>query len=94
MSKVTVLCWQEIPSVVEVKDDSGTEKIQLSTKFQELIDLIAMRRGLAGTDEYLMEWRKEAQAEREGDAKSVAESVAAEIEGNYEQIKADALAKS
>ncbi len=94
MTKVTIVCWQEIPSLVEAKDASGTEKIELSTKFQELIDLIAMRRGLGGTDEYLMQWRKEKRPDGEGDPKSVAEAVAAEIEASYEQIKADALAKS
>ena len=94
MTKLTILSWQEIPSVVEAKDGEGIHKVQLSQKFQELIDLIAMRRGLAGTDSYLMEWRKEAQPEREGDAQSVAESLAAEIEGRYEQIKSDALANS
>lgn len=94
MSKLTLLCWQEIPSVVEAKDASGAHKVQLSQKFQELIDLIAMRRGLAGTDSYLTEWNKEAQPDRESDAKSAAESLAAEIEARYEQIKADALAKS
>jgi hypothetical protein len=94
VSKLNILFWQEIPSVVEAKDASGSHKVQLSQKFQELIDLIAMRRGLAGADNYLMEWRKEAQPDREGDAKTVAQSLAAEIETRYEQIKADALAKS
>jgi hypothetical protein len=94
VSKLTLLCWQEIPSVVEAKDSSGSHKVQLSQKFQELIDLIAMKRGSAGTDNYLMEWHKVAQPDREGDAKTVAESLAAEIEGRYEQIKADSLAKS
>ena len=90
---MTVLCWQEIPSVVEAKDASGTHKVQLSQRFQELIDLIAMRRGLAGTDSYLMEWGKQAQADREEDAKSAAESLAAEIEARYQEIKTEALAK-
>jgi len=94
VSKLNVLSWQEIPSVVEARDASGSHKIQLSQKFQELIDLIAMRRGSAGTDNYLMEWHKVAQPDREGDAKSAAEGLAAEIESRYEQIKADALAKS
>ncbi|MEM7224465.1 MAG: virulence factor [Pseudomonadota bacterium] len=94
MSKLNILCWQEIPSVVEAKDDSGTHKVQLSQKFQELIDLIAMRRGLAGTDSYLMEWGKEAQPDREEDAKTAAENLAAEIEARYQEIKADALAKT
>ena len=79
--------------MVEAKDASGTHKVQLSQKFQELIDLIAMRRGLAGTDAYLMEWGKQAQPDRDGDAKSAAESLAAEIEARYAEIKADALAK-
>ncbi len=94
MAKCTVLCWQEIPSVVEAKDDNGAHKIQLSERFQELIDLVAMRRQLAGTDAYLMEWRKEPPEEREGSAQEVAEIVAAEIEERYEQIKQEALKKT
>lgn len=80
--------------MVEAKDDSGTHKVQLSQQFQELIDLIAMKRGLAGTDAYLMEWGKQPHSERDGDAKSAAEDVAAEIEARYQEIKSDALAKS
>ena len=48
MAKVAVMCWQEIPSAVEVKDGEGTQKVQLSNRFLELIDMIAMRRKLAG----------------------------------------------
>ena len=94
MAKWTVLCWQEIPSVVEAKDDEGAHKIQLSQQFQELIDMIAMRRNLAGTDAYLMEWRKEDVQEREGSAHHVAEAVAAEIEARYETIKEEAIRKT
>ena len=53
MAKYSILYWQEIPSVVEATDGAGTSKQQLSSRFQELIDLIAMKRGLAGTDAYL-----------------------------------------
>ena len=91
MAKWTTLCWQEIPSVVEASDDDGTHKVQLSERFQELIDMIAMRRKLAGTDAYLMEWSKQATEEREGAAQEVAEAVAAEIEARYEDIKATAI---
>ena len=94
MAKWTVLCWQEIPSVVEAKDDDGSHKVQLSQRFQELIDLVAMRRNLAGTDDYLMEWRKEAMQERDGSAHAVAEAVAAELEERYETIKDEALQTS
>ena len=44
MTKMTILCWQEIPSVVEARGDAGTHKVELSLRFQELIDLIAMKR--------------------------------------------------
>lgn len=91
MIKVTLLCWQEIPSAVEVKDPEGTQKVQLSARFLELIDMVAMRRKLAGTDDYLMQWRKEKLPDREGSAADVAKTVAGEIEARYEEIKEEAL---
>lgn len=94
MTNMTVLCWQEIPSVVEAKDEDGTHKVQLSQQFQELIDLIAMKRGLGGSDDYLLHWCKEKYPESDAPAKAAAETLAAEIEANYDQIKSDALAKS
>ena len=94
MTSLTVLCWQEIPSVVEAKDEDGTHKVQLSQQFQELIDLIAMKRGLGGSDDYLLQWQKEKYPESDAPAQSAAETLAAEIEAKYDQIKSDALAKS
>lgn len=92
MAKVAVMCWQEIPSAVEVKDGEGTQKVQLTSRFLELIDMIAMRRKLAGTDDYLMQWRKDNQPDREGKAADVARAVAEEIEARYDQIREQALA--
>lgn len=91
MAKCTVLCWQEVPSVVEANDGSSTHKIQLSERFQELIDLVAMRRGLDGTDSYLMEWRKDPPQMRDGTAKEAATALAGEIEARYEEIRAEAI---
>ena len=93
MAKVTILYWQEIPSVVEARDRSGRHKIELSQRFQELIDLIAMKKKLAGTDEYLVQWSKGAPKERDGDPETVARAVAEEIEARYDAIKADEIAK-
>lgn len=94
MTKLTLLCWQEIPSVVEAKDGKEVHKVELSLKFQELIDLIAMKRGLGGTDEYLMHWNKRPRPEVETGATEAAEALAGEIEADYERIKADAIANS
>ena len=93
MAKVTILYWQEIPSVVEARDPSGRHKIELSQRFQELIDLVAMKKKLAGTDEYLIQWSKGAPEEHEGDPESAAKAVAEDIEGRYDAIRAEELAK-
>lgn len=78
--------------MVEARDEAGTHKVQLSARFQELIDMAAMRRGLAGTDGYLDEWRRGRPVEREGKAREAAEAMAAEIEAHYEEIRAAAIA--
>ena len=93
MARVTILYWQEIPSVVEARDRSGRHKIELSQRFQELIDLVAMKKKLAGTDEYLIQWNKGDPEEREGDPETVVRAVAEDIEARYAAIRAEELAK-
>jgi hypothetical protein len=92
VAKCSILSWQDIPSVVEARDASGSHKIQLSDRFQELIDMVAMRRGLAGSDEYLESWRRGRPKEREGSAQDAAQSLAEEIEAQYDEIRAAAIA--
>lgn len=94
MAKCTVLCWQEVPSVIEANDGASMHKIQLSDRFQELIDMVAMRRGLAGTDTYLMEWRKDPPLVRDGTAKEAAVALSQEIESRFEEIKSEAIERS
>lgn len=87
MAKFAIMYWQEIPSLVEANDDGGTHKIQLSEKFQELIDHAAMKRGLAGTDGYLEEWHRGDATERDGSAEEVAKAVSEELEAQYDDFK-------
>ena len=94
MARITIVYWREIPSVVEARDRRGRHKIELSQRFQELIDLIAMKEKLAGTDEYLALWNKGRPTEHEGDPEAAAAAVAGEIEARYETIRAEELAKS
>ena len=93
MAKYTVLYWQDIPSVIEAKDGAATHKVQLSQRFQELIDVAAMRQGLAGTDAYLEQWRRGKRVAREGSAEEVASTVKAELEAEFRTIRAAALGK-
>jgi hypothetical protein len=93
MAKCTVLCWQEIPSLVDAREGRASHKVQLSERFQELIDAVAMRRGLAGTDDYLAAWNKLPPEERDGTPQEAAEALAHEIESRFEEIKAKALGR-
>ncbi len=93
MARVTVLYWQNIPSLVEVADSGKVQKRQLSQRFQELIDLIAMKKRLGGSDAYLEHWHKGKPEMRDGPVDSVATAAAEEIEARYEEIRAAALAE-
>ena len=77
--------------MVEAKDENGVHKLQLDQKFQKLIDAVAMRKGLAGTDTYLEEWRRGKPVAREGSAEEVAAAVKAELEAEFRTIRAAAL---
>jgi len=70
------------------------DKVQLSEPFQELIDLIAMKRGLDGSDDYLLHWKRQSLDDRDGNVEDVAQAVASEIEATYATVRAEALANS
>ncbi len=87
MAKYSIMYWQEIPSLVEARAGRDKAKRQLSERFQELIDMAAMRRKLDGSDDYLLHWRKGDWQERDGSADQVVSAVGAEIEAEFESIK-------
>ena len=88
MARFRILYWHEIPTVVEATDDQGNRhKEELSSRFQELIDRVAMRRKLAGTDAYLEGWRRTRPKTREGEAVDVAKMIASELEDTFDDIK-------
>ncbi len=91
MANYSILYWQDIPSVVEAKDENGVHKLELEPKFQAMIDLVAMRKELAGTDAYLEEWRRGKRLARDGTAEEVAIAVKAELEADFQAIQAAAL---
>jgi hypothetical protein len=86
--------WQEIPSLVEAV--AGDERVRrpLSGRFQHLIDAAAMRRGVIGTDAYLDGWRVGPIHIRQGSPGEVAAAVAAEIEGQFEEIRRGAMSSA
>lgn len=73
--------------MVEASDGDGNRhKEQLSARFQELIDLVAMRKKLVGTDAYLEGWRRSRPENREGEVEDVAKRVASELEATYDNV--------
>ena len=91
MTTYTILYWQEIPSLVEATDGESTRKVQLSDRFQDLIDRTAMRRNLAGTDAYIEGFKKGPSIEAKGDPEEAVRFVTKKLEGNFEEIAKAAL---
>ena len=89
MPEVTIVYWRDIPAQVIVGRGRKGAKKQLQERFEQAIDRAAMKSGLAGTDDYLSEWRKVQTANIEGDAGSIANAEVERLEAEYtrERIK-------
>jgi len=61
-AELTVISWRDIPAQVTAKEGRTKARAQLSERFQLAIDNAAMRAGMAGTDAYLEEWRRDTRA--------------------------------
>lgn len=85
MADVTVVYWRDIPAQVIVGRGRKAVKHPLPERFEQAIDRAAMASGMAGTDEYLSQWRKAAPVSREGDAPTAAAAEAARIDTEYGQ---------
>ncbi len=82
MTRVQVLYWQEIPSLVRATGADGTQvSRQLPDWFQQEIDRVAMEQGLVGSDAYLEQWQWAEPEERDGAVNDVLDAVEAELAG-------------
>lgn len=86
MTRYRIVHWKEIPSMVEADDGHQTARRQLSQKFQDLIDALAMRENATEGDTYLEGWGQGDWIERPGSPDEVAEAVAAEVEGGFQAL--------
>jgi hypothetical protein len=94
MAEYAILYWQDIPSMVEASDGDSMYKAQLSVRFQQLIDLAAMKRGVSGSDVYLDGFHRGERQQRNGSPQAVAEMVQRELEAQYSAIRASILGKT
>jgi hypothetical protein len=52
----------------------------LDGRFMAQVDILAARRGLQSSDDYLAQWKWSEEEEREGSAQEVADALKAELE--------------
>ena len=80
MARYRILAWQEIPAQVQATDETGAmANRKLPGWFGAEIDRVAMREGLAGTDDYLDKFAWSDEVEREGTADEVADAIVVEL---------------
>ena len=58
MAKLIITYWRDIPAQVVASERRDKAKLLLSDRFAIAIDKAAMRADMAGSDEYLEQWRK------------------------------------
>ena len=94
MANYKIVYWQDIPSFVQATEGSEKVKLELSERSQVLIDAVAMRLGLVGSDEYVDQWHHGDEENRPGSAREVAQGVVAELEGRFSEFQKSGLGGS
>lgn len=91
MSDLVVVYWRDIPAQVIVGRGRKAAKHPLPERFEQAIDRAAMKAGMAGTDDYLSQWRKGDPQPTEGDPAQVAQQAAEQIDAAYGKDRLMAL---
>ena len=62
MASLSVIWWRDIPAQVMAREGRLSNKHILPGRFQDATGRAAVKAGLAGTDDYLAQWRRENRA--------------------------------
>ena len=87
MATLTIIYWRDIPSQITVKAGRRTAKRQLADRFQEAIDIAAMRAGAHGTEDYLADWHRGEPAACGDDLEQEVAKAQSDIEALYDDNK-------
>ena len=84
-ASLAVVYWRDIPAQVVARAGGRgrTARRALSGRFQEAIDRAAMRAGLAGSDDYLAEWRRGEPIAGGDDPQAEADALARRLENEF-----------
>ena len=95
MAELQVVYWRDIPASVQVRAGRRSRvSRELPQRFADAIDMAAMRAGMAGTDDYLNEWRR-SDPENVGDDLAVeADAAVARLDEDYPKARVVALAQN
>ena len=80
MTTYKILYWQEVPTQFKAEDEADDVTVMLDARFMAQVDILAAKRGLQASDDYLAQWKWSEEEDREGSARDVAEAVKAELE--------------
>lgn len=94
MAKLITVFWRDIPSQVMVRKGRDTQKVLLSSRFQEAIDRAAMRAGKGSSDAYLTEWRRETVSCDDADLEQAVQARAEELEAGFSDDELLALIRA
>lgn len=85
MIDITVIKWRDIPAQINAKEGRRREKVLLAERFQEAIDMAAMKGGAAETDAYLNDWCDEKISSQAPDLATAIATVKSQIESEFTQ---------
>ncbi len=91
MASKTIVYWRDIPAQVIVKAGRKSARRELPQRFQEAIDIAAMRGKAHETDDYLAEWRRGEPAACGDDLETEADTLTAALEADYDEARLKAL---
>jgi hypothetical protein len=94
MAKLVILYWRDIPSQIVVKKGQETAKRILSNRFQEAIDIAAMRSQSHNSNDYLAEWHRGQSEECSNDINAEADAKLSRVEFDYNEHRLTSMIKS
>ena len=94
MAKLVILYWRDIPSQIVVKKGQETAKRILSNRFQEAIDIAAMRSQSHNSNDYLADWHRGQPEECGDDINAEADAKLSRVEFDYNEHRLTSMIKS
>ena len=96
MAKLTITYWRDIPSQVTAQSGRKRAKGMLDKRFQEAIDLAAMRTKATNSDAYLEDWRRgePSLVDHDGDLDDLVKQTITRLESEIDQPTLEKIVKN